>query len=307
MTKKEKQTTETGKNKDDKSPNVQLISVILTFVVGVLGVLATIYGPVIQKRLSEQSTQTPIVIVATATEKPVTQTPIPTHTVPPGAPTSTPAPPTDTPVPTFTFTAVPPPALGEDWSRGCISSLWQPYSSRGPVDVIIKDGCLSQPVGEFFAGNGRLSFIHESRLSSAEVHGMFAPLPVSDGTVSLYVNLRDLNTSDIWVGVFSAPSIDARGLLMTIPSGSVSARPLVAWQMPGPKKITTTQTLNQGLGYGVRFEFTTGSVRAVVLPNVFATTTFPVPSAEKWIFIGYQARNGTNRIDASFFDLVIAP
>jgi len=239
-------------------------------------------------------------IVITATFEP-TATALPTDTVLPGEPTSTPAP-TDTPAPEPT--EVPPVAIGQDWAQGCISSLWKPYSSNGPVEVIVNDGCLSQPIFSFFANGGKLSFVNESRLSSAEVQGMFAPLP-AEGTVSIYTSLKDLKTSDIWVGIFSDPSIDSEGLLMTIPSGSASERPLVFWEMPGLEKITTTASINQGSGYGVRFEFSAGSVRAVALPNVFATNTYPVTSVQKWLFIGYQAKNGTNRIEASFSDLVI--
>jgi len=273
---------------------------IIAALIGVAGtIIVAIFFTGGGGRSSEPSpTSAPIVITATFMP---TNTPLPTDTVPPGEPSSTPAP-TDTPAPIPT--EVEPLEIGQDWAQGCISSRWRPYSSKGPVEVIETDGCLSQPVFTFFAGSGKLSFIYEARLSSAEVQGMFAPLP-SEGTVTIYTSLRDLNTSDIWIGVFADPSIDAQGLLMTIPSGTVSERPLVAWQMPGLEKITTTAVVTQGSGYGIRFDMGAGSVRATVLPNVFATNTYPVPSAQKWLFIGYQGRNGTNRVEASFFDLVI--
>lgn len=278
---------------------------IVAALIGVAGTLLVTVLTVFGDRLFSPA-PTPIPTMTVAAPATPTDTPAPTDTVPPGEPTSTPAP-TDTPAPTPTATEIPPVPLGMDWTQDCISSLWQPYSSKGPVEAIEKDGCLAQPVTVFFANNGRLSFIYESRLSSAEVNGMFAPLPESEGSVSLYVTLEDLNTSDIWVGLFAAPSIDSQGLLMTIPSGDVSNRPFVAWQMPRLDKITTTQFLNQGSGYGVKFEFTAGSVRALVLPNVFATNTYPIPSTEKWLFIGFQAKNGTNRIEASFTGLATAP
>lgn len=280
-------------------------STIVAALIGVVGTIIVTVLTVFGDRLFSPE-PTPIPTITAAPSATYTYTPVPTDTVPPGEPTSTPAP-TDTPAPTLTATDIPPMPIGMDWTEDCISSLWQPYSSRGPVEAIERDGCLAQPVTVFFANNGRLSFIYESRLSSAEVNGLFALMPDSEGSVSLYVTLEDLNTSDIWVGLFSAPSIDSQGLLMTIPSGSVSSRPFVAWQMPGLDKITTTQFLNQGSGYGVRFEFTAGSVRALVLPNVFATNTYPIPSTEKWLFIGFQAKNGTNRIVASFTGLAVAP
>ena len=253
---------------------------------------------------SSESPATPVPIVITATSIP---TAIPTDTVPPGASTSTPAPATDTPAPTFAFTPIPPVAIGSDWADGCISSLWIPYSSKGPADAFEdNNGCLLQPVNGFFANNGKLSFLYENRLSSAEVNGIFAPLPSSSGAVSVYISLKSLNTSDIWMGVFSEPTIDSKGLLLTIPaSNDVSSRPFGEWLMPGLEKITTTAVVNQGNGYGAKFEFTPGSVKAIILPNVTATNQIPVSSAQKYIFIGYQAKNGTNRIDASFFDLVV--
>lgn len=293
----------TEKTNSPKKTDPTIAAALIGGAVTIIVTLITVFGDRIFAPLP-----TPTLTATIAVAPISTHTPVPTDTVPPGEPTSTPAPTdTSTPSSTATFTEVPPVPIGEDWKQGCISSLWQPYSSKGPVDTLEKDGCLSQPVEVFFASSGRLSFIYESRLSSAEVHGFFAPLPASEGSVSLYVSLRDLNTSDIWIGVFSAPSIDSQGLLMTIPAGPVSARPFSAWQMPRIERITTTQTLNQGSGYGVRFEFTPGSVRAVVLPNVFTTTALPAPSSQKWLFVGYRANNGTNRIEASFFDLTIKP
>jgi len=303
MTRKEKHMPPNEKDDKEKSPNVQLISVILTFVVGVLGVLATVYGPIIQKRLAEQPSPTPIVIVATATEMPATRTPLPTDTVPPGEPTSTPAP-TDTPIPSPTATATPIP-IGLDWQNDCISALWVPYPSS--VQTSVKNGCYSQPLDVFFAENGRLSFLFDGRLFSAEVHGLFAPLPAS-GTVDLQVYLRELKNGNLWMGVFSEPSLSAKGLLMTIPAGDVKRRPFVQWDMPGPEKVLDTVMFQQNPAiYSIRFEFNSLSVRAVVMKNAFATNNVPVQSAQKWLFLGYQGMIGTNRLEAQFLNLEIKP
>src|SRR5215510_4988344 len=86
-------------------------------------------------------------IVSTET---VTNTPVPTDTVPPGEPTSTPAPATDTPIP--------PVAIGQDWSAGCISTLWKPYPSNVPT-IARGDGCWQEPVHVFSAENGDLDFV----------------------------------------------------------------------------------------------------------------------------------------------------
>jgi hypothetical protein len=272
-------------------------------IAALIGVAGTIAVAVLfnNNQSSAPDPATPAPIVITATFEP---TAVPTDTVPPGDPTSTPEP-TDTPEPTPT--EISPVAIGQDWAQGCISSLWVPYSSDGPVDVLDGlDGCFLQPVAGFEAAGGKLSFLYDARLSSAEVHGMFAPLPSVNGTVSVFVRLKELTKSDIWIGVFADPSIDSAGLLMTIPAGKdLSSSPFAEWTMPGLEKITTTGIVNQGNGYGVKFEYTAGSVKAVVLPNVTATKLIPVTASQKYLFIGYKGVNGTNRIDASFFDLVV--
>lgn len=310
MTKKAKQEVKkenpmpTNTKKEIDSSRVQLIVGILGFLGVLLTVLAGIYGPIIQEQIKtrNQPTQTPIVIVATATEMPPTPTPAPTDTVPPGEPTSTPAP-TDTPVPTATFTATPIP-VGSDWKNGCISTLWVPYPASNQA---ANAGCYSQPVDVFFAGNGRLSFLYDGRLSSAEVHGLFAPLPAS-GTVDLQVYLRELKGGNMWMGVFAEPTITSKGLLMSIPSGDVKKRPFVQWDMPGPVKVLDTVSFQQSPPiYSIRFEFNNLSVRAVAMKNAFATSNVPVQSTQKWLFIGFQGVNGTNRVEAEFFNLVISP
>jgi hypothetical protein len=305
MAKKEKHATNSeGSERDpkEKSPNIQLISVILGFVGTVLTVLATVYGPVIQERLKEKPTSTPIVIVSETrapTARP-TSTPAPTDTVPPGEATSTPAP-TETPVPP-TATAIP---IGSDWLNGCISSLWVPYPAS--LQTSVRNGCYSQPLDVFYAQNGRLSFLYDGRLSSAEVHGLFAPLPAS-GTVELQVYLRELKNGNLWMGVFSEPSLSGKGLLMTIPAGDVKRRPFAQWLMPGPEKVLDTVTFQQSPAiYSIRFNFNALSVNAVVMKNAFATSNVPVQSEQKWLFLGFQGMIGTNRLEAEFFDLKITP
>lgn len=299
MTKKEKKP---ANKEEQKSPNIQLISVILTFIVGVLGVLATVYGPVIQKRLTEHPTSTPIVIVATPTDVPATPTlPPPTATLPASEPNFTPAP-TDTPTPSVPPTATPIP-VGADWSSGCISGLWVPYPSS--IQTTVRNGCYSQPLGVFLAADGRLSFLYDARLSSAEVQGIFAPLPAS-GTMDLQIYLRELKNGNLWMGVFSEPSLSARGLLMTIPAGDVKRRPFAQWTMPGPVQVLDTVVFQQNPPiYSIRFEFNPLSVRAVVMKNAFATSNFPLQSNQKWLFLGFQGMIGTNRMEAEFFDLKI--
>lgn len=282
-------------NKKSLDPTV--LAAIITVIGGILTtVIVTFLN---QPQTPEPTPVPPTAIVYTATVPP---TAAPTDTVPPGEPTSTPAP-TDTPTPLPTPTATPIP-VGSDWSSGCISTLWVPYPASNQAAT---DGCYSQPVDVFFAGNGRLSFLYDGRLSSAEVHGLFAPLPAS-GTVDLQVYLRELKGGNMWMGVFAEPTLTSKGLLMSIPSGDVNRRPFVQWDMPGPIKVLDTVSFQQNPPvYSVRFEFNNLSVRAVAMGNAFATNNVPVQSTQKWLFIGFQGVNGTNRIEAEFFNLVINP
>lgn len=287
-------------NKPDSAKKMDP-AIVAALIGGVFTIIVTVITVFGDRLFAPAPTPTPTFLPATATFVPTsTFTPAPTDTVPPGEPTSTPAPPTETPVPP-TATPIP---IGSDWSNGCISTLWVPYPASNQA---ASDGCYSQPVDVFFAGDGRLSFLYDGRLSSAEVHGLFAPLP-SSGSVDLQVYLRELKGGNMWMGVFAEPTLTSKGLLMTIPSGDVNRRPFVQWDMPGPVKVLDTVFFQQNPPvYSIRFEFNNLSVRAVAMRNAFASNNVPVQSTQKWLFVGFQAVNGTNRIEADFFNLVIGP
>lgn len=229
----------------------------------------------------------------------ITDTPAPTDTVPAGDPTSTPAPHTATPEPSFTPG---PRALGEDWVNGCISSLWKPYPSTIPITE--RDGCLSEPVNQFFADDGRLTFLVTGRFNNTEVFGIFAPLP-AEGTAGVKAFLRTLQDGEIWMGVFAAPDIQSQGMIMVIPQGDPKKRLLVQKTMPGQKEVQRTATFAQSSAiYDVVFEFGNGSVRTIILRDTVFDPV-PVVSAQQWLFVGYQVKKGNNRIDAEFLELAI--
>ena len=227
-------------------------------------------------------------------------TAVPTDTVPAGEPTSTPAP-TNTPVPTPT--EVPPVALGQDWTQGCISSLWEPYPSS--IVVTPKNGCLIQPVDKFYASDGRLAFLYEGAVPSEAIYGLFAPLP-SSGTVSLDVLLNEVTNGDVWVGIFAEPDINSAGMILDIPAGNVKNRPIVQRTMPGQiKKDFTASIQSNPPLYSVELTFSSGSISASVPVLKYNFNAVPVPSEQKWLFVGYRVVTGTNRIDAEFSNLVI--
>ena len=234
----------------------------------------------------------------------VSPSPVPTDTVPAGEPTSTPAPVTDTPEPTLTFTLVPPVPIGQDWVDGCVSSLWVPY----PSDILAVDGgngCLLEPVHVFSADGGSLDFLYERAGNGAtEIHGLFAPLPES-GSVTVKVHLRELSNVDLWMGVFPEQNIDSKGLLLTIPSGNPNRRVIVQKEVPSYDTLQTTQNLNQGTGFSFTFTFNALSARGELNPSVFVTNPVSIPSATKWLFLGYKGLTGSYRIEGEFFEFEI--
>jgi len=237
------------------------------------------------------------VSISTSTNAP---SPVPTDTVPVGDSTSTSPPDTATPEPTST----PAPAkIGEDWANGCISKLWIGYPS---IETTENDntGCLVEPVHYFFANDGRLTFLANGRFQDTQVYGMFAPLPAS-GTASIDVFLKTLQDGEIWMGVFAEPDIASQGMIMVIPPGDVKNRLLVQKTLPGQIEVQQTAAFAPGSPvYNVVFEFGNGSVTTRIMRDT-VFDPLPVGSTQQWLFVGFQAKKGSNRIDAEFLNLVV--
>jgi len=287
--------------KQDPDPiRIQLTLGILGFLGVLLTVLATIFGPIIQENFRQRNlpSQTPIVIVASPTQAAV----IPTDTVPAGDPTSTPAPATDTPVPTFTV--VPPVAIGADWGAGCISTLWKPY----PADVPTVDkgnGCWQEPIYKFSADAGSLFMVGQrDNRGSVEVYGLFAPLP-ENGKVSFTIRLKKLDDVDFVMGIFAQPDVSQAGLLMSVPYGKnmKNLRILELDDINDRASGRGSIELDQGNGFPISFTFSESSVKGTVEPFVYLTDPFPLPSAQKWLFLGYRSREGAYDFDVEILNL----
>ena len=279
---------------------IQLTLGVLGFVGVLLTVLATIFGPIIQENLRQKNlpTQTPIVIVASPTQAAV----IPTDTVPVGDSTPTPAPAINTPEPTVT--AVSPVDIGKDWTAGCISSLWKPY----PADVPTVDkgnGCWQEPVYKFTADGGSLFLVSQrDARGPVEIYGLFAPLSES-GKATFTVRLKKLDDVDFVMGIFAQPDVSQDGLLMAIPYGN-NMKKLSILQKDNITAYNTEQgtaTLDQGNGFSITFTFSEATVTGTVNPFVFVTNPFPLPSAQKWLFLGYRTREGAYGVDVEILDL----
>lgn len=230
----------------------------------------------------------------------LTETPVPTDTVPAGEPTSTEAPPTEAPGPTFTAV---PPAIGADWANGCISVQWRPYPDT--IQTTANNGCFAEPVNVFFAADGRLTFDVFGRSEERQVYGLFARLPAS-GKVSISTFLRNLQDGEVWMGVFAEPNIESQGIVLVIPSGR--DRVLIQRTMSDRTDLAKTDPLPQVPPlYDVVFEFNSDQVTAKAMRESITFDSVPVNSAQKWFFVGYQLRGDNERteIDAEFLNLVV--
>lgn len=304
----------TNNRRIDPAIIAALIGVLGTICVTVITLLANNLLSRPQPQGTDPGQQPNWTAPATSTIPPtvtITNTPVPTDTVPAGNPTSTPAPETPTLEPTFTPV---PPAIGEDWSDGCISSLWRPYPDT--VQTTVNNGCLSQPVimsveqvNLFFTENESLKFAVSRTFENSQVYGMFAPIPAS-GIVRIDTFLRRIQEGEIWMGVFAEPSLTSQGLVAVIPPGeNLKKRELVQRKMPEQAELHRLESFAQDPTqdpprYSIVFELSNGEVKIQKLRD---TEFSPVVlnSAQPWLFIGYQVLPGNTRIDAEFLNLLV--
>lgn len=287
---------------DQKSPPKKLDSTIVAAIIGTLGTITVALISIFGNRQPSSPVQpalTPVIVTATSMPSA-----IPTDTVPPGDPTSTPAP-TDTPepTPTWTFTSVPPVAIGQDWSQDCVSTLWQPFPANyTPTQGT--NGCW-QSLNFFAAGKGSLSFLNErSGIGDPEIIGLFAPLSGS-GSVTVRIRLKDLTNVDIMTGVFGEQNPETDGLLITIPAGDPNNRLLVQKNPADYETVRQTIALQQGNGYEITFSFDAVSASAVVQPKVLTINGIPINQPQKWLFLGFKGLKNGYRVQGEFVSLVV--
>jgi hypothetical protein len=278
---------------------------IIAAIIGVTGTICVAIITLFANRIVPPPLQPTLTPLPTWTDTPpatITNTPVPTDTVPVGESTSTPAP--DTPTPEATFTPAPP-AIGSDWANGCISMLWRPYpASIQTVEDVNHPGCLLEPVHLFFADDGRLSFSISGRFDDPQVYGLFAPLP-ANGTVNIHTFLKSLNDGEIWMGIFTEPDINSAGTVIVIPPGDVHRRLFIQESMPGQNEVLRTDTFarNPPL-YDVRFALQEGAVTTTLLGDTVLDAV-PLASTQLWLFVGYRLQDGEGRVDAEFLNLFV--
>lgn len=281
----------------DKIDSLQWVFIIILFIFFIaLIVLFASNSSSFLNGTANPPTQTPTLTLIPS--------PIPTNTVPPGEPTSTPIPPTDTP--TLTPSPIPPVPLGEDWMQGCISTVWSAYP-ESVIPVERGDGCWKEPIHAFSAENGDLDFLFERQNGEEEIYGLFVPLPVESGSLTLTIRLRDLNNADLLIGIFAQPEVKSPGLLMSVLHGNVSRTVFIQRNPFNYETIQGTQNLDQGNGYSITFRFDNLSVRSIINPAVFFTDSFSLPASQKYLFIGYKGLRGYYRLEGTFLNFDLKP
>jgi len=269
--------------KNKATITVTLITVAGTIIVAVIAAFPQIYPILLNQTPSPQPTvftyNTPVSLPSLDSEATLTFVPA-----------------TFTTVPTF-FQAIPVP-IGEDWIRGCLSTLWRVYPSnitpreRG-------DGCWQEPLHAYSAENGDLDFFFERKGGSPEVYGLFAELP-ENGSVTFTVRLRDLYNADLWMGVYESPDLNSQGFLMTILNGPVEKRSIIQKDPHTYETLQGSVAFPQENGYSITFNFDTLYVSSRVNPFLFVVNPVSLPSSKKWLFLGYKGLNGSYRIDGTF-------
>lgn len=199
-----------------------------------------------------------------------------------------PAPPT----PTVTERAVLPP--GQDWLEDCISVEWVLLFPGATVD---SDGyCWKQPIGKndnvIYTDKGKLVFFDEGRVETAMVAGLFTPL-AQDSHIELTIDLDELKTGEIWLGIFESADINSRGVLLVIPDGDIENRPFVVRAMPSQEQQMDTEVFERDKGvYPISIDAAAGAVSFRLVH--YNTREFPISSSRPWLFIGYRAEFGSN-------------
>lgn len=285
-----------GDNKKSMDPAV--LAAIITVAGGIIIALITTFA---NRPAPVPPTATPFPTWTNVPTSTITLTAVPTDTVPAGEPSSTPAPDTPTPQPTDTPA---PPVIGDDWANNCISALWQPYPN---LQTEQKDGCLVPPVDKFYTANGHLVFSYSAKVQGAETHGLFAQLP-SNGRVSLKFHLTDVTKGEILIGIFSSPDVNTDGVVLVVPSGKdVKQQHMLLRTMPNKNTFSQTsgQVASSSATYDVAFTFDSGNISVKLQNNQINLGSVKISAPEKWLFIGYQAYNGVNNMQADFFNLSV--
>jgi hypothetical protein len=262
---------------------------IIAALIGVTGTIIVTLITLFANRPAPQPTPFPTwTAPATST---IADTPVPTDTVPAGEPTSTPEP--------------KPPEIGGDWANGCISARWVLYPSSIPTEQ--HNGCLVQLVDKFYTSNGRLAFSYVGRVETANHYGLFAQLP-SEGTVDLSVLVNTISNGEVLVGIFAEPDINSSGAVLVFPESKSPKRQEVLLRiMPDMRFFSQPNDPLQADTsiYDVSFDFNAGMVTVKLQNKQIDLGSVPVPSANKWLFLGYRVVSGANNLAAEFFSPVI--
>jgi hypothetical protein len=275
-----------GKSKSRLDPTITVA------IIGLVGTIAAAYITIMGGRDEPTPTTQPPVVAATEiVTAPAVEASATVESAPPAA---------DTP----TATSVPLLAAGEDWDQGCISAIWQVYPPS--ADTTSENGCYVNLITSGFAAqDGALTFSLEERVDTRDVFGIFAEIP-SNSLVNLKVNLKDLRTGEVWIGIFDQPDAESKGFVIAFQPGNVKDITFFALGLPTLESLYKSAKIPADSGnYPVSLDVTSNTVFGSVA-QYLSTDEFSLSSAKKYLFLGYRKGiPGENRIEGAFFDLTI--
>lgn len=285
-----------------EKPNSAKLKIDPAIIAAIIGAIGTIVVAIISMRPGgapspAEPTQTPFVVTAN------TETLAPTSTLETGAPPESPTPVVDLSTSTVVFS--PTLAAGEDWDQDCISTAWQVSPA---TEVGVNAGCYVNLFNSVFsADNGRLTIFVDTRVNSPEISGLFLEVP-SNSIVSVGIHLDELQTGEMWAGIFSQADIESNGFVVAVLPGSARNSGFAALNMPTGVNLFSTGKFPKDSGdYSVALDVTPNTVFGLI-EQYTRTASFSLPSEKKWLFLGYRALlSGRNRVEGNFFDLEITP
>jgi hypothetical protein len=219
---------------------------------------------------------------------------------------------------TFTFTPQTPvkttPSPGKDWQDNCICTQWILYPMP-QASTPTEDGCYTQPLpGQLYTTNGQLRILTENKIYTAKEQGIITKIPQASN-VSLIVDLNYLENAELWVGIFSEPSLESEGILLVVPptkdmrpstprGSDTKERAFAVRSMPSEARLLLSNVYKNPDGiYKIGLTSSYGAITVTTENDV--SEDFVFNHTDRWLFIGYRALIVSSFIDAAFMDLNI--
>jgi hypothetical protein len=113
---------------------------------------------------------------------------------------------------------------------------------------------------------------------------------------------------EVLVGLFGAPDFNSNGVFVVAPTGvNVRKQKILVKTMPGQSVFAQTSDpieVDPPI-FDFLFDFDGGNVQIKTRNDQIDFGSAPLFTSEKWLFIGYQLLDGSNQMQAEFYNLTI--